>query len=130
MPPTGPGEQQRLACTRRAFVVGVATLDKNNSGVLGLDDDEIQVTVCIFNQASTPSGTPAAWTANSSDGGSFRFTDCSAAPHENNRMQRLVNVSCVPLNEPDDQDDGDNKRMTTRKNIMMLIPKTLWPSCS
>jgi hypothetical protein len=41
-------------------VVGIAILDEDNSGVLGLGKDQTQVTVYLFDQASVPGGTPAA----------------------------------------------------------------------
>jgi len=49
-----------LTAVNGSTVVGVAILDEDNSGVLGLGKDQTQVTVYLFDQASVPTATPAA----------------------------------------------------------------------
>lgn len=47
-----------LNSTDDATVVGIAILDEDNSGVLGLGDDQVKATVYLFDTAESDSATP------------------------------------------------------------------------
>jgi len=60
----GPKQDGKLVVALTAVgdskVSGIAILDEDNSGVLGLGRDQVQVTVYLVDQASGSSATPAA----------------------------------------------------------------------
>lgn len=60
----GPKQDAKLIVTLTAVgdakIAGIAILDEDTSGVLGIGKDQVQVTVYLVNQDAAASGTPAA----------------------------------------------------------------------